>query len=52
MKFLLILVVLGFALIVGASDEKISDDEIQELITDYKALYSEGNGMTGSVSKN
>lgn len=53
MKFSLILLAfLGFVLIVGASeDSKITDDEINELITDYKALYEPGNGITGNVSK-
>lgn len=51
MKFLVIFFcVLAIALIVGASDEKISEDEIQELITDYKELYKDGDGMTGNVS--
>lgn len=45
----ILLFVLGIALIVGANDEKITEDEIQELITDYKQLY-DGNAMTGSVS--
>lgn len=51
MKFSLILLAfVGLVLIVGANDEKITDEEISELITDYKALYSDGAGMTGNVS--
>lgn len=46
----ILLFVLGIAVIVGANDEKITEDEVQELITDYKELYKDGNGMTGSVS--
>lgn len=46
----ILLFVLGIALIVGANDEKITENEIQELITDYKELYSDGSGMTGNVS--
>ena len=51
MKFSLILLAfVGLILIVGANDEKITEEEISELITDYKALYSDG-GMTANVSE-
>lgn len=50
MKFLLILLAFVVLVLVGANDERITDEEISEMITDYKALYSDGTGMTGNVS--